>query len=264
MATTLRKCRFLPAVGGLADFVVTNSVAGFVLPVTALAEDTTYNYMAFFEDEWESGDGLYTTATQTLARGICLSSSNEDDFVNFSGIPTVIMTLATVIPSAGRLLKNTFFTTSQTWTKDPKTKSILAFVTAAGGKGGTTNGVSSKAGGGGAGATAIKFLDVTNISSYPIAIGASPGGQSSINTTTVVANGGGNGSNAGFDGEITGGGSGGNGGTGDIIIPGGDGQHGNPSFNGRGGVSYWAGRCSGGDGDNVAGKPGLVWILEFS
>ena len=120
MATTLRKCRFVATVGGLDDFVVGAAVPGFVLPVTAHAENLTYNYTAFFGSEFESGDGTYDITTATLTRDIVLASSNDDQFVNFSGPPIVIMTYAPE-PSLqpGRLISVTPFLTAQVGTVVP-------------------------------------------------------------------------------------------------------------------------------------------------
>lgn len=291
MASTLRKCRFLAALGGLNDFVVSAAVPGFVLPVTAHAENLTYNYTAFFGNEFESGDGTYSISTTTLTRDIVLASSNNNDqLVDFSGPPIVIMTYATEPAAAlpGRLIKSTRFITSDTWNKDSKTKNILAFATGGGAGSGFANGNLSSSGGAGAGATAISFLDVTNISSYPIVIGAAGnagstpstapgnGGNTTIGSTVVVANGGAPSANTGLD-SPSNGGIGATTGTGDIVIPGGSGQSGS-GIGGVGGSSFWGGGGSlgpgqaygsgaGGAGANsngFVGKPGLVWILEFA
>jgi hypothetical protein len=102
------------------DFVVGAAVPGFVFPVTAHAENLPYNYTAFFGDEFETGDGTYDIATITLTRDTVLASSNNDQFVNFSGNPTVIMTYATEQPrSSGTLLSVTPFLTAQVGTVIP-------------------------------------------------------------------------------------------------------------------------------------------------
>lgn len=279
MAITLRKCRFLPAAAGDVDFVVTSSVAGFVLPVTAGAEDLPYNYMAFFGEEWESGDGLYSIATHTLSRDVILASSNNDILVDFSDIPTVIMLNATEVPpTPGRLIKSTLFTSSTTWTKDSKTKSILAFVTGGGGGSGATNGAQSVSGGAGAGGTGISFLDVTAVTSWAVTVGAggtahNGGGQSSLNSTTVVGNGGGGSADTSLDSPS--GPGGGGGAVGQIPIVGGQGMGGQGLGGGSGplgGSSFWGGPGSfgsgamgqSGGGAGATGKAGAVWILEFS
>lgn len=277
MAITLRKCRFLAAGPGEDDFVVTAAVPGFVLPVTAQAENLPYNYMAFFGEEWESGDGTYSIASHTLTRDVVLASSNNDLLVDFSGTPTIIMLNATEMPpTPGRLIKSTLFTASGTWDKDPNAKHILAFVTGGGGGSGNTNGAPSASGGGGAGGTGISFLDVSAISSWPVTVGAggtahNSGGNSSLNTSTVVGNGGGGSSDTSLDSKT--GGANGGGATGQIPVTGGRGAGDNDGAGDRsGGSSFWGGEnsfgsgahgSSGGGAGNV-GRAGVVWILEFS
>ena len=290
MATILRKCRFIAAGGGLDDFVVGASVPGFVLPVTAKAEETTYNYIAFFGDEWESGDGFYSIANPILTRDVCLSSSNNDDFVNFSSPPTVIMTYAIDIPASGRLIKSTLFTSSATWNKDLKTKNILAIGTG-GGAGGISGGNNPDTGiGGGSGATSISFLDVSLISSLGVTIGSggtggpaaggngASGGDTILGSNILVAkgavaqNGGLSSSGVGqikADGNVG------------LDFPnmtgapswwgGGGGKFGNPSIAPTAGLNYGAGG-GGTVGNGVAlsgrvagaGSPGAMWILEFT
>jgi hypothetical protein len=288
------------------SILVGDAIAAADLPVDAGALDgVTYNYMASYdeEDEWESGDGLWTESTSTLARGVIVSSSNNNKKVNFSGTPIVTVATVVDIPAAittGRFLKSTFFTASDTWTKDPETKKILAFVTGGGAGSGGSTGVLGASGGAGAGATAISLLDVSAVTSWAIVVGAAgtagvtgpgahggPGGTSSINATTVSANGG-LGSNSPANDAADNGGAGATIGIGDIVIPGGAGAPGDNSsavMGGIGGASFWggggrarfgtgndpgqaygsgAGGQAGTSGAGKAGKPGLVWILEFS
>lgn len=301
MATTLRKCRFVSASSGADDFVVGSAIVGFVLPAAAGAEDGLhYNYMASFGNQFESGDGLYNAGT--LTRDICLSSSNNDTFVNFSSPPIVIMTYATESPLvSGSLIKSTFFSSSTTWNKDPKTKNIIAIAigSGGGGAGGTDEGggFTDGGGGGGGGAASISFLNVAIVSGYTITINpggtAGPsggnggiGGDTIIGSNIVVAKGG-----LGGIGPNGVGGAGGPGpsGVGQILITGGAGQGGySGSAGGRAGdggsPAFFAGSvrrniaattangnygCGGGGGGpgsvpGFAGAPGAVWILEFS
>lgn len=298
MATTLRKCRFLAANDGTDDFVVGAAIPGFLLPSAAHAENLTYNYMAFFGNQFESGDGLYDVASTTLTRDLVLSSSSNDQLVDFAGIPTVIITNATELNPPGRLVKSTFITSSTTWNKDLKTKSALMFVTGAGAAGGSAGNNTNGFSGGGSGATSISLLDVTSISSYNITIGApgtaapagggngGNGGDTIVGSNVVVAKGG-----IGGNGTTGLGGLGGDAasGVGQIKLDGNAGQNdpggdGAPSFWGGGGgkfrgqfntgspgKNYGAGG-SGSCGDSVggsgspsgAGSPGVVWVLEFS
>lgn len=98
------------------------------------------------------------------------------------------------------------FTASGTWTKPAGVKYALFIVQGAGGGGGgadsTGAGAETAAGGGASGGLSISAIDVTGVVSYAIAIGAggaggadtggngSAGGNSTVNTTTVVAIGG--------------------------------------------------------------------------
>jgi glycine rich protein len=60
-------------------------------PVEAGAEERVYNYTATAGDEWETGDGLYTISSTTLARTTILASSNNNQKVNFTDPPEVTM-----------------------------------------------------------------------------------------------------------------------------------------------------------------------------
>lgn len=291
MATTLRKCRFTASSDGTDDFVFGAAIAGFLTPAQAHAENLTYNYMAFFGNQFESGDGLYDISTLTLTRDIVLSSSSNDLLVDFASPPVVIMTYATEQPpTPGRLIKMTPFTASGTWTKDAKTKSILGIVTG-GGAGGRSGGNSSVDGsGGGSGATSISLLDVSGITQLSVTVGSGGtggpaaggnggvGGDSILGSNLIVAKGGSGqtgGSAAAGVGQIKA--------DGNVGLP-------NPAMSG--GPSWWGGGSLGapgafsaagagknfgaGGGGTVgnevassgtvagAGSPGVLWILEFT
>src|SRR5262245_6715016 len=116
----LRDCRFLAAAGGLVDFVVDEAILDYDLPAAAGAENLTYNYNATYSDddveEWESGDGLFNTSTGTLARTVIIESSNNNQKVNFSGIPEVTMgqLQETPPPDEMGILGKAVYSTAQT------------------------------------------------------------------------------------------------------------------------------------------------------
>jgi len=244
-AVTLRKCRFLAVSAGTGSFVVGASVPGFVLPITAGAQNLTYNYVATSGNDWEVGDGLYNTTTLTLARTSIVASSNSGNKVSFANPPVVTMTNATTDSPPLGFLRHTVFT----------------------GASGASNGGGSASGAGGGAVTAVSYLDVTNVPSYPMVIAGSAQ-NSTLNTNLMVAPPGGNSSATGLDG-FTGGGGGGSGGTGDFLIPGTPGGPGEVagsqatpgvSFFGSYGMGGFG--AGGGAGGNV-GNAGVGWFLEF-
>jgi hypothetical protein len=142
---------------------------------------------------------------------------------------------------------------SGTYTKTPGTKKIIVMITGGGGAGGAHV---SCAGGGGAGATAFAAVDVTQVPSVPVTIGA--GGQGTGASQGGTSNGGDGGSSS-FGNYATAGGGlgckgvdkGAKGGiatTGDFQFPGGDGQtsvYGSSYGSGNGGASFWGGGGAG-------------------
>jgi len=174
------------------------------------------------------------------------------------------------------------FTSSGTWTRPSGITKVIMYVTGGGGNGGGSTGDFFYAGsGGGAGGTAIKFLDVSSISSSTITVGAAGGASSwADGTNTITGNGGAIGGNSsatpGTGGTATGG---------DINLTGGDGEKRiSNSGGGQGGSSYWGGTdshpasgtpsaattygtggsaSSGGDAAGGAGAPGIVYVQEY-
>jgi hypothetical protein len=174
------------------------------------------------------------------------------------------------------------FTSSRTWTRPSGITKVIMYVTGGGGNGGGSTGDNFYAGsGGGAGGTAIKFLDVSSISTSTITVGSAAGTSSwSDGTNTITGNpgniGGGTSDTPGVGGTATGG---------DINLSGGDGLiRIDNARGGQGGSSYWGGTdsypvsgtpsaattygtggsaSSGGDAAGGAGAPGIVYVQEY-
>jgi|TARA_R100000049_G_C1950614_1_gene98107 hypothetical protein len=167
------------------------------------------------------------------------------------------------------------FTSSGTWTRPTGVTKVIMYVT--GGGGGTKTSSSADDTSGGAGATAIKFLDVSSISTSTITVGAAGDGQSSPTaggnsiwsdgTNTITGTGGIQGNNTNTPGaQVTATG-------GDINIPGSQGTN-SPQDNGK--PSFWGGGTyrangtiygEGGPGQyqqtGYDGGPGIVYVQEI-
>ena len=158
------------------------------------------------------------------------------------------------------------FTSSGTWTRPTGITKVRVYVTGAGGGG---KSVSGNFAGGGGGGTAIKFLDVSSISSATITIGTGgaatvSGGNSSWadGTNTITGNGGSGATSSNGDG-----GAGGSASGGDINHPGGYGAY--FTTGPGGGSSYWGtyGHSNGYNGSaytigstpNIPGNGGMGW-----
>jgi len=169
-----------------------------------------------------------------------------------------------VAAAAGGFTSVQAFTASGTWTRPTDITKILVFITGGGAAGTFKSGAEGM--GGGAGGTAMKFLDVSAISSVAVTIGAggtntgtgsspsygNPGGASAFGvapaTVHCTAGGGSQGSSTGMPGV------GGVGASGDINIKGGTGAY---AF-GAGGASFWGGGSTFGYNGSSYASPASV------
>lgn len=147
------------------------------------------------------------------------------------------------------------FTSSGTWTRPTGCRRIKATIVGGGGGGGNTTTASGAAGGGGgAGATCIKYLDVTSTSSLTVTVGAG-GASSTAGGTSGLGT-----SNA--QGQATGGGAGSTGSSstvGSAGVAGGSATNGTINIDGGGGGSSIpgsSGGCSGIGGASMFGGGG--------
>lgn len=172
----------------------------------------------------------------------------------------------------GGLYNVTAFASSGTWTKPAGVTRIKVTVTGGGGGGGGDGG-SCTPGGGGAGGTAIRFLDVTAISSVSVTVGAGGTGNTGHGAGTAGGNssfgayGTGYGGGAGNSANTAG--TGGSSTAGTVGIPGGNGGVGSCSGSHSkvvdGGSSIWGSAPAYGAGGKGTqnGAQGIVYIEEY-
>lgn len=186
---------------------------------------------------------------------------------------------------------------SGTYTPTTGMKKCLMIAVGPGGNGASVTAADDAGSGGGGGGVAIKLFTAADIgANKPYTVGQSSGNNTTLNTTTLVANSGANGSatgNATALGVNTAGGAGGTASGGDLNIPGEQGQrsiiysttHGCGGAGGRSalglgggqsgteaagsnGTAYGGGgggaHCAGGtDRAGGAGAAGVIYVIEF-
>lgn len=180
----------------------------------------------------------------TPARDDMLLGTDVSDVANDANGETVNFTVSGLSALFG-LQSVQVFTSSGTWTRPAGVNKVLVFVT--GGGDDRADGET----GGGSGATAIKFLDVSAISSATITVGNNSGGDSSwVEASNTITGGGASSSGAG---TATGG---------DLNLQGQGGS--GTSTRQVGGSSFWGGGYGAGAQSPAAAQPGVVFILEFA
>jgi hypothetical protein len=154
---------------------------------------------------------------------------------------------------------------SYTWTKPSGCKYVLVYVTGGGG-GARNNDNSYRGAGGGAGGTAIKFIDVSAVSTVAVTVGGggahargsgrgSTGGTSSFGAYCSATGGIGGQTDSPYEGGLGGTATGG-----DFNIPGGGGEmaHG-ADREGGGGASFWH---KSGSNHHVTGTDSSPWVTH--
>lgn len=203
---------------------------------------------SFCEQQWANDwDGFFSSLLD--AAGI--TPNGNVDGVGSSQYFDALKTAMT-----GRKIAEQWITTSRTLVLNPLTKRIKVTITGGGGGGGGAfngggTGDNFSGAGGAAGATSIKWLNVSDITNFAVVIGAggteaTRGGDSTF--SGIVATGGAPSTAVTV---FASGGTGVPGTGGDVNIPGGDGgdgQNGTRLLNGFGGASFWGGSRRAGQG----------------
>lgn len=221
--------------------------------VEALEKSRAAGLRAFMKRAFSKTSVLVGVAVAALVTGAVIYAA-QNIFVDGTVISAAAVNnnFTELYKKQGGLLSMQVFESSGTWTKPAGVTRIEVIVTAGGGGGGSHNADDAQ-GGGGAGGTAIKIIDVTEVSSVEVTVGA--GGTASCGD---VSNGGSAGGASSFGSycSATGGappatwavgGHGGTGTNGDINLHGSDGEtgsidgYGNDEGGGTGGASYWGG-----------------------
>jgi hypothetical protein len=167
----------------------------------------------------------------------------------------------------GNVVVQILSSSSGTYTPTAKMKKVWMIAVGPGGDGAAITAADEASGGGGGGGTAIKLFTAADIgASKPYTVGQSSGNNTTLNTSTLVANSGANGSASGLSTTLGAGAAGGAGGTasgGDLNIPGEPGEraiiysttHGS---GGKGGSSAF-GNGGAQSGSEAAGNNGTAY-----
>ena len=95
MLKFLSECFFRAVGNGTSDFVVAGAITGYYTPAQctdpAVVDGATYEYRAESDDllQRETGEGVYSTATNTLTRAKVHQSTNAGSKVSFTSPPRV-------------------------------------------------------------------------------------------------------------------------------------------------------------------------------
>ena len=181
--------------------------------------------------------GIPAVAVTKVRMGTVTVTRSDDDFE--FGTDDLDITNSTVVYTDAQL-------SGATWTKPDGINNVLVEVVGGGGNGCGSDDTNSDGSGGGGGGAAIKFIDVTAISSETVTIGAAAGTSSFGSHCSAT------GGATGLDGTSPlEGGDGGIGSDGDINLGGADGANA-----GGGGAAGWFGGGGGGEAADAAGRAG--------
>jgi len=93
-STFYNRVMFQAVAGGTGDFIVNTAISGYSTPAQrGVTDGATVSYTAESLDktQWETGTGVYTAASTTVARTNIRESSNANLIVNFSASPIVFL-----------------------------------------------------------------------------------------------------------------------------------------------------------------------------
>jgi hypothetical protein len=242
-------------------------------------------------------------ADQKITQLTALTTPATDDLLaivdDVAGTPiTKKITLANLLSLfVSNVVVQTLTSASGTYTPTAGMKKVLMIAVGPGGNGANITAADESSGGGGGGGTAIKLFTAADIgASKPYTVGQTSGNNTTLNTSTLVANSGANGAatgNSAVVGVQAAGGAGGTASGGDLNIPGepgmraiqystthGCGGAGGSSVFGHGGAQSGsdaagnAGNLYGGGGGGAhtsadvdrnggAGVAGVIYAIEF-
>ena len=182
------------------------TASGTALTMTGNVESTDDFYVVY------QGKAVQTATPTPNSVGItelAVTDGTEGQFLSTNGSGTLSFA---DVAAGGGFTSMQVFTSSGTWTKPEGISKIKVYVVGGGGAGGTVkcqdSGSSLAGAGGSAGGCAIKVIDVSEISSETVTIGAGGTAIANVDTTLLYGNSGGT-SSFGSHCSATGGGGGG-------------------------------------------------------